>query len=45
MNDAERAYARDLLGMIRAGDGEGAKAMNELRNEAVKELAKRLICG
>lgn len=31
--------------MSRAVDAEGAKERNELRNEAVKELAKRLICG
>ena len=42
-NDAEKAYARELLEMIQAVDVEGAKTVDELRNEAVKELAKYLI--
>lgn len=44
-NDAEKAYARKLLEMIQAVDAEGAKTVNELRNEAIKELAQHLICG
>ena len=42
-NDAEKAYARKLLEMIQAVDTEGAKTVNELRNEAIKELAQHLI--
>ena len=45
VNDAERAYARELLEMIQAVDAEGAKMMNEIRNEAVKEHANFLILG
>lgn len=45
MNDAERTYAHDLLAMIREVEAEGAKTVNELRNEAINELAKLLICG
>ncbi len=45
MNESERAYARDLLDMIQAVEAEGAKTASDLRNEAVKELAKHLICG
>ena len=44
-NEFERAYARELLDMIQAVEAEGAKTASELRNEAVKELAKHLICG
>lgn len=44
VNDAERACARELLEMIQEVDAEGSKAANELRNEAVKELVKHLIC-
>ena len=43
MNDAERAYAHDLLAMIQ--EVEGAKTVNEIRTEAINELAKLLICG
>lgn len=42
MNDAERAHARKLLEMISSLDAEGAKAMNEIRNDAFKEIIKRL---
>ena len=42
-NDAEKAYARKLLEMNQAVDTEGAKMMNELRNDAIKELARHLI--
>ena len=53
MNDAERAYAHDLLAMIQEVEAEGAKTVNELRNEAlnelrheaINELAKLIICG
>ncbi len=42
MNDAEKAYARKLLEMINSVDAEGAKAMNKLRNDALKEIIKLL---
>lgn len=45
VNDAEKAYARELLEMIQEVDAGGSKAVNELRNEAVKELAKLLVRG
>ncbi len=45
LNETERAYARELLEMVRAVEGEGAKAENELRSEGVKELVKLLIRG
>lgn len=45
LNEVERAYARELLEMIKAVDAEGAKTANELWSDAVKELAKHLICG
>ena len=43
LNVAEKECACKLLAMIQAVDTEGAKTMNELRNEAIKELAKHLI--
>lgn len=42
MNDAERAYARKLLEMINSVDAEGSKVMNEFRNDALKDIFKRL---
>ena len=45
VNDAEREYARELLEMMQAVGAEGAKTTNELRNEAITELAKLLMCG
>ena len=45
VNDAEKAYARELLEMIQEVDAEGFKTVNELRNEAVKELDKLLVRG
>ena len=45
MNDAEREYARELLEMMQTVEAEGAKTANELRNEAIKELAKLLMRG
>ena len=45
VNEAERAYARELLEMIQAVEAESVKMKNEIRNEAVKELAKLLIRG
>jgi hypothetical protein len=43
MNDAERAYARKLLEMINSVDAEGSKVMEELRNDAFKEIVKSLM--
>lgn len=45
MNESEMTYARELLDMIQAVEAEGVKTASELRNEAVKELLKHLICG
>ena len=42
MNDAERVYARKLLEMIDSVDAEGSKVIYELRNDAFKEIFKRL---
>ena len=38
---AERQYAQYLVDMINSVDAEGAKSMNDLANDAFKELAKR----
>lgn len=43
MNDSERAYARKLLDMINSVDAEGSKVMDDLRNEAFKEIVKSLM--
>lgn len=43
MNDSERAYARKLLEMINSVDAEGSKVMDELRNDAFKEIIKSLM--
>jgi len=43
MNDSERAYARKLLDMINSVDAEGSKVMDELRNDAFKEIIKGLM--
>ena len=43
MNDSERAYARKLLDMINSVDMEGLKVMNDLRNDAFKEIIKSLM--
>ena len=42
MSDAERVYARKLLEMINSVDAEGSKVMDELRNDAFKEIIKSL---
>ena len=42
VNNAEREYARE---MMQAVEAEGAKTVNELRNEAITELAKLLMRG
>ena len=43
MSDSERAYARKLLDMINSVDAEGSKVMDELRNDAFKELIKSIM--
>ena len=43
MNDSERACARKLLDMINSVDAEGSKVMNDLRNDAFKEIIKSLM--
>ena len=43
MNDTERAYARKLFDMINSVDTEGSKVMDELRNDALKEIVKSLM--
>lgn len=45
VNNAEREYARELLEMMQAVEADGAKTANELRNEAITELAKLLMRG
>lgn len=40
MNDSERVYARKLLDMINSVDAEGSKVMDDLRNDAFKEIIK-----
>ena len=41
ITQAERQYAQDLVDMINSVAAEGAKSMNDLANDAFKELAKR----
>lgn len=43
MNDSERAYARKLLEMINSVDAEGSKVMDDLRNDAFKEIVKSIM--
>ena len=43
MNDHERAYARKLLDMINSVEAEGSKVMDDLRNDAFKEIFKGLM--
>lgn len=43
MNDSERAYARKLLEMINSVDAEGSKVMDDLRNDAFKEISQSLM--
>lgn len=42
ITQAERQYAQYLVDMINSVDAEGAKVMNEIRNDALKEIFKRL---
>ena len=43
MSDSERAYARKLLDMINSVDAEGLKVMDDLRNDAFKEIIRGLM--
>ena len=43
MNDSERAYARKFLEMINSVDAEGSKVMDDLRNDAFKEIVKSIM--
>ena len=43
MNDPERAYARKLLDMINSVEAEGSKVMDDLRNDAFKEIVKSIM--
>lgn len=43
LNNMEKAYAQKLLDMLQSVEIEGAKVSNELKNEALKELAKALL--
>ena len=45
LNDAELSYAHNLMEMILSVDAEGARTLNELKNDTVKELLKVLIQG
>ena len=43
MNDSERAYARKLLDIFNSVDAEGSKVMDDLRNDAFKEIVKSIM--
>ena len=43
MSDSERAYARKLLDMINSVDAEGSKVMDDLRNDAFKDMIKSIM--
>ena len=43
MNDSERAYARKLLDMINSVEADGSKVMDDLRNDAFKEIVKSIM--
>jgi len=43
MSDSERVYARKLLDMINSVNAEGSKVMDDLRNDAFKEIVKSLM--
>ena len=42
ITQAERQYAQYLIDMIYSVDAEGTKLMNDLRNDFLKEIVKRL---
>ncbi len=43
MSDSERAYARKPLDMINSVEAEGSKVMDDLRNDAFKEIVKSIM--
>lgn len=43
MNNAERANARNLLDMLSFVDAEGSKVVNDIRNDAFRELTKEVL--
>ena len=43
MSDSESVYARKLLDMISSVDAEGSKVMDDLRNDAFKEIVNSLM--
>lgn len=43
ITQAERQYAQYLIDMINSVDAEGTKVMNDLANDALKELFKGLM--
>ena len=43
MNDSERVYARKLLELINSVDAEGSKVMDDLRNDAFKDMIKSIM--
>ena len=43
MNNSERVYARKLLDMINSVDAEGSKVMDDLRNDAFKDMIKSIM--
>lgn len=43
ISQAERQYAQYLVEMINSVDAEGAQLMDDLRNDALKEIIKRFI--
>lgn len=45
LNDAELSYAHNLMEITQSVDAEGARTLNELKNDAAKELVKVLIQG
>ncbi len=43
LNQKEKKYARELMEMIQSVDAEGAKTVDEIRKEVMKELVGALI--
>lgn len=43
INDEERTFARQLLEMIDTVNADGHKVLNDLRNDAFKEIYNRLL--
>lgn len=43
LNQREKEYARELLEMIQSVDSEGAKTVDEIRKEVMKEVVGALV--